>query len=144
MLEHVLGDNPSVDQQLAIIANSLSLHIVNEREGKEETRKVLEQLTKEVAALRLLQREQNGNVATALNKIREIENREEIHDKHHGTNDTNIGERLGVLEDDKSSRTKVLSLLQKEWHYISVSVASGLFIGKVLHDAGFFHLIGLE
>lgn len=97
MLDNLLGDHPTTEQQIAVVVSSLSSYIKTSNEFRREVNLKHEEIVKSIAALAELQRIQNGNVASLKKELNK-------HDDWHGENDENIADRIGSLEKDKELR----------------------------------------
>ena len=109
-----MNDNPSLDRQVGVIANSLSSLMGQVRE-----------LSDSVRRLEDLQRVQNGNVARSID-------RQNQHDNWHGINDEKIAGRVGVLElvDHDAKVRKGVWLSQ--WTALTATAALGATLATLI------------
>lgn len=126
-LDGILGDNPSVEVQVAIIVASLNKHIERQQETAANFAELLSNNTEKVDRLVLLQREQNSNVANITSKQNDIDNWINKHDDWHGKEDKKIADRVSRLK----GRNEVLLA---EWKVAVALLGSGVvgaLIGKL-------------
>lgn len=127
-LDNILGDNPSVEVQVAIIVTSLAKHIEKQHEVSAHLEELLNNNTDKVDRLVLLQREQNSNVANITEKQNETNLWIAKHDDWHGKEDKKIADRVSHLK----GRNEVLLA---EWKIVLVVLSSG-GLGAVIGKLG--------
>jgi len=143
MSEIKLGDNPSVETQLGMIAVAVNRLLEDTRDIKQET-----------AQLKLYQREQNGNVALVKDDVRslkeahvEVVHRLDSHDDWHGEEDERIVNRLHQEELNKARangksegvRTVLgIELNVVKWVAGGGLVGVGLAVGKLVNLIGWW------
>ncbi len=122
------SDNPSVETQVYTMARAINRLVLESRATSEA-----------VTEIRILQREQNGNVASAMNRLGRLEDRVENneikiakHDEWHGKEDAKIAERL-------AKTTGRHEVLVTEWKIVVGVLSSGV-VGALAGKVG--NLIG--
>ena len=82
-------------------------------------------LIEDIKGLRVLQKEQNGNVSKAMDRIAKVEGRQDGHDKWHGENNEEIEKRLETLWSERSDSKVRQSVLMAQWKLITASLTTG-------------------
>lgn len=129
-----LNDNPSVETQLYVMGGAINRLLENNKNLQET-----------VDQIRVLQREQNGNVSLALDRIGRMERRQDAHDDWHGDEDEKLQQRLHQEELEEAERRghdkgikKILGLEYGVVKWLIGGGLGGLGLGKVINIAGWW------
>lgn len=129
-----LNDNPPVETQLYVMADAINALVRDSRELKNS-----------VEEIRLLQREQNGNVALALTRLGNVERRADAHDDWHGEEDERSIARVHAEELEQAriagKHEGVRTVLGIEMSIVKFCIGGGLvgvglFVGKLVNLIG--------
>lgn len=125
-----LSDNPTIETQLYVMARAINALLKDSKEVKSD-----------LGAIKLLQREQNGNVARVMEQANRLERRQDAHDDWHGDEDERIIKRAHEEELKQAEERGMRKLLGIEINIIKWAVGGGLVgvglaMGKVINWLG--------
>ncbi len=137
-LGYLLGDHPTTEAQITALVVNLSKLVKDFREFKTDVNNGIQKNTESIDALRLLQKEQNGNVATIKDRQNEIKKWVEGHTDWHGEEDKKIAERIHQEEIVDARHQSVVDLLKFQWKLGGGLIGTGLIIGKLVNFLGWW------
>lgn len=129
-LVYLLGDHPTTEAQITALVINLSKLVKDFREFKSEVNNGIQKNTDSVDALRLLQKEQNGNVAAIKDRQNGIKSWVDGHTDWHGEEDRKIAARLNIA---KGRRDVIVA----GWKIVVGFLGSGVVGGVVVKIANY-------